>query len=87
MTRGKIITIEGTDGTGKSTQKDMLVKRAEGAGYQTFSMKFPDYSSKWGGRVKQYLRGEFGDVVNPMHASIRIKPCLSRIKTQKRKKK
>ncbi|MFH0752687.1 MAG: dTMP kinase [archaeon] len=69
MARGKIITIEGTDGTGKSTQKKTLVKRAEEAGYKTFSMKFPNYDSKWGRKVKQYLRGEFGNVVDPMHAS------------------
>lgn len=71
MARGKIITIEGTDGSGKNTQTILLVHRAHSEGYKTFTMSFPDYQSKWGKKVKQYLKGEFGGVneVNAYHAS------------------
>ena len=53
---GKLIVIEGLDGSGKSTQWDMLQKALDGMTFITF----PDYESYSGKIVKQYLNGEFG---------------------------
>lgn len=62
MKRGKIITIEGTDGSGKNTQTIFLVHKAHNEGYKTFTMSFPDYKSKWGQKVQQYKEGKFGNL-------------------------
>ena len=53
--QGKLIVIEGLDGSGKSTQWEMLknvFKRA-------YFLTFPDYESESGKIVKRYLNGEF----------------------------
>ena len=55
MKKGKIITIEGTDGTGKKTQTKLLVKRASDENYPVYTLSFPDYDSKWGQKIKKYL--------------------------------
>ncbi len=70
MPYGKIITIEGTDGTGKQTQTELLVKRAQESGYQVFTMSFPDYTSPWGQKIQQYKEGKFGTLseVDPKNA-------------------
>lgn len=66
---GKLIVIEGIDGSGKSTQFELLRKRlGDGAAYASF----PDYDTPSGMVIKQYLGGEFGDnadAVNPYAAS------------------
>lgn len=62
MAYGKIITLEGTDGTGKKTQTEAFVNRAKSEGYPVYTLSFPDYESKWGKKVKQYLRGELGSI-------------------------
>ena len=52
-----IICIEGVDGSGKSTQAELLVKRliSEGKNVQLFS--YPDYGSDTGKKIKEYLHG------------------------------
>jgi len=55
-TNGKLIVIEGLDGSGKSTQWEMLKKALR----ETMFITFPDYESYSGKIVKQYLNGDFG---------------------------
>ena len=55
---GKIIVIEGTDGSGKQTQSEKLKQRLEDNGYEVYSMSFPNYSSDSSAAVKMYLNGE-----------------------------
>lgn len=55
---GKIIVIEGTDGSGKQTQTALLRKKLENAGYKVFSTSFPNYSSDSSAAVRMYLNGE-----------------------------
>ena len=58
---GKLFVIDGTDGSGKQTQFDLLKKRLdeEGIAYKTVS--FPNYDSPSSSLVKMYLSGEFGE--------------------------
>lgn len=61
MAKGKLIVIDGLDGSGKTTQSELLVKRMEKSnsrGAQLIS--FPDYDSPSAALVKMYLAGEFG---------------------------
>lgn len=69
---GKLIVIEGLDGSGKSTQLNLLESRLKKAGKDCKTVSFPDYESDSSALVKMYLRGEFGnkpDDVNPFAAS------------------
>ena len=58
--RGKLIIIEGGDGSGKATQTAMLVERLAAEGRPVRSVSFPDYDSDSSALVKMYLRGDFG---------------------------
>ena len=54
-----LIAFEGTDGSGKQTQCDLLVKRLEKEGHAVKDFAFPDYDSPYGQLVKKYLSGGF----------------------------
>lgn len=69
---GRLITIEGLDGSGKATQTSLLCKSLEEKGISYRCVSFPDYDSPSSALVKMYLNGEFGphpDDVNPYAAS------------------
>ena len=57
---GKLIVIEGLDGSGKSTQLELLPKALKTKGIDCKSVSFPDYESNSSALVKMYLKGEFG---------------------------
>lgn len=57
---GKLIVIEGLDGSGKSTQVELLKNRLAALGVKLKQIKLPDYDSKSSELVKMYLNGEFG---------------------------
>jgi dTMP kinase len=68
-----LIVIEGIDGSGKTTQTELLIKKLKSAGYKTATLNFPQYEENFfGGLVKQFLQGEFGQInqVDPHLASI-----------------
>ncbi len=70
---GNLIVIEGLDGSGKSTQLELLPKALKEQGIDSKSVSFPDYESDSSALVKMYLAGEFGtnpDDVNAYAASI-----------------
>ena len=70
---GKLIVIEGLDGSGKSTQLDLLIERLKKLNIDCRSVSFPDYESNSSALVKMYLAGDFGkkpDSVNPFAASV-----------------
>ncbi len=70
---GKLIVIEGIDGSGKATQAKMLYEYIKKKGKKVRKITFPNYKSPASSPVKMYLEGEFGknaDSVNPYSASV-----------------
>ena len=57
---GKLIVIEGTDGSGKSTQFRALIERLQKDGKAFKTLVFPRYSEPSSALIRMYLGGEFG---------------------------
>lgn len=73
MTRkGKLIVIDGTDGSGKKTQTKLLIKNLEKEGYNVKKADFPQYDSNTAGLIENYLNGKYGssEEVGPIIPSI-----------------
>lgn len=68
--KGKIIVIEGTDGSGKQTQTETLYKRLKREGHKVKLISFPSYGTVCAGPVVMYLNGEFGDNANDVDSYI-----------------
>ena len=69
----KFIVMEGTDGSGKSTQIDLLCRRFDSMGLKYKRLRFPRYGQPSSALLKMYLAGDFGeqaDSVNPYAASV-----------------
>lgn len=58
--KGKLIVIEGLDGSGKSTQEELLKKRLSDKGIKVNFIKLPNYDDPACEPVKMYLAGRFG---------------------------
>lgn len=69
--RGKLVVIEGTDGSGKSTQSELLAERLKKEGYSVKAINFPQYGKRSARLVEDYLAGKFGraEDVSPYDAS------------------
>lgn len=57
---GKLIVIEGTDGSGKSTQFKRLSEHLENDGIVFKHLVFPRYSEESSALIRMYLGGQFG---------------------------
>ena len=57
---GKLIVIEGLDGSGKATQSKLLCEALEAQGKKVRKIAFPAYESNSSALIKMYLAGEFG---------------------------
>lgn len=57
---GKLIVLEGLDGSGKSTQLDRLFENLEKDGVNSKWVSFPNYDDDSSALVKMYLAGQFG---------------------------
>ena len=57
---GKLIVIEGTDGSGKSTQFKRLTQRLSDEGREFQKLVFPQYAEPSSALIRMYLGGEFG---------------------------
>ncbi len=68
MNKGKIIVIEGTDGSGKQMQSKKLYERLLAEGKKVVMQSFPNYESTSSGPVKLYLSGALGENANDIDA-------------------
>jgi dTMP kinase len=64
LKKGYFIVIDGTDGSGKKTQTELLVKRLQQEGYPVLSVSFPRYGTPSAKNVELYLAGELGEDPN-----------------------
>lgn len=63
-TTGKLIVIDGTDGSGKATQTELLVKRLTQAGQKVRKIDFPRYTENvFGKLLRECLDGKHGDFI------------------------
>ncbi len=64
--------IEGTDGSGKGTQTQLLFDRLKQEGHKVEQISFPQYGERSCTMVEDYLNGKFGtaEEVGPYQASI-----------------
>lgn len=84
---GKLIVLEGIDGSGKGTQTKLLTERLAREGLETASLSFPQYGKKSAGLIEEYLNGKYGDVdpyaaslfyaVDRFDASVKIRKLLA----------
>lgn len=60
MSKGKLIVIEGIDGSGKSSQYRRLCQRMENDGIDYNHIVYPRYDKESSALIRMYLAGEFG---------------------------
>jgi dTMP kinase len=70
--RGKLIVLEGIDGSGKRTQLDLLAQAFTARGIPFAQVGFPNYEGFFGKMVARFLNGEFGslDAVDPHFSAL-----------------
>ena len=66
--KGKIIVIEGTDGSGKQTQAEKLREKLIKEGYDVYASSFPNYASDSSAAVRMYLKGEIKEKAEDISA-------------------
>lgn len=66
--KGKLIVIEGLDGSGKATQAKLLAQTLAENGERVKKITFPDYESDSSALVRMYLHGEFGSKPGDVNA-------------------
>lgn len=64
MKKGKLIVLDGADGSGKATQTRFLLARLKKEGYTVKTLDFPQYEKNFFGKlIGQCLVGDYGDFV------------------------
>ncbi len=69
---GTFLVLEGTDGSGKGTQFQLLAERLKNEGYDVATFDFPQYDQPSSYFVSEYLNGKYGSVeeVGPYTGSL-----------------
>lgn len=65
---GIFVDLEGLDGSGKTTQTQLVCKRLEEDGIDFKQIKLPDYESESSILVRKYLAGDFGKNAGDVNA-------------------
>lgn len=65
---GKLIVLEGTDGSGKATQCAALMERLQREHYDCRKVEFPRYTERSSALIQMYLSGEFGEKPSDVNA-------------------
>lgn len=70
--KGTFIVLEGTDGSGKGTQFEILMARLKTQGVDVATFDFPQYEKQSSYFVREYLNGKYGssEAVGPYRASM-----------------
>lgn len=68
LSKGKLIVIEGLDGSGKATQTSILSSKIRNLNKYVSRVSFPDYNQKSSTLVKMYLNSEFGQTPDEVNA-------------------
>ncbi len=68
MAKGKLIVLEGIDGSGKSAQYRRLCARMEKDGIEYNHIVFPRYDKESSALIRMYLGGEFGSRPSDVNA-------------------
>lgn len=66
--QGKLLVIDGLDGSGKSTQAELLADRLRAEGKRVELISYPDYEKPSSTLVRMYLNGEFSEDANAVNA-------------------
>lgn len=72
MQKGKLIVFEGADGSGKTTQAELLLNYFKKQKIPAVYISFPRYKdSMWAAMVRRFLDGDFGEIsdVDPYFVS------------------
>ncbi|MDQ5954264.1 MAG: dTMP kinase [Patescibacteria group bacterium] len=64
MKKGKLIVIDGTDGSGKTTQINLLVKSLKKDGHKVKQIHFPHYENFLGGFIAHCLTEQYYNFIN-----------------------
>lgn len=73
MKKGKLVVIDGIDGSGKATQVKLLATRLKKEGIKCKTFDFPHYDGNFfGSLIGEYLSGKYGDFIQvaPRLASV-----------------
>jgi dTMP kinase len=72
QSNGLFIVLEGSDGSGKTTQFNLLKERLKAIGYEVEVFDFPRYDKESSYFVRQYLNGHYGHAseISPYTASL-----------------
>ena len=65
---GKLIVLEGTDGSGKATQTAALLERLQRENIDCRKIEFPRYQAESSALIREYLRGDFGQKPTDVNA-------------------
>ena len=65
---GKLIVLEGTDGSGKATQTAALLERLQREKIDCRKIEFPRYQAESSALIREYLRGDFGEKPTDVNA-------------------
>lgn len=72
LNKGKLIVLDGLDGSGKATQAEILFNKLKLSKKKALQISFPNYKQKSSALVRMYLNSEFGknpNEINPYATS------------------